>query len=128
MGRATSVKENTSFSGPVNGSAVCLGSITCAYRRAGGKVANFICCALGSTCPPAGGCGCGASIKDEPGKDETGKDETSEDDTGSALGVPAGDCAKPALQHVMVRRRPRRQWGKRDFVKKTLPDSRFVTS
>ena len=36
MGRATSVKENTSLSAGVKGCACCPGSIICAYLRAGG--------------------------------------------------------------------------------------------
>ncbi len=76
MGRATSVKENTSLSEAVNWYSVWPGSITWANLRAGGSGENAVCWVLGVKFWP-GDCadGCGASGKSAatavPGLPET---------------------------------------------------------
>src|ERR1700691_59783 len=115
MGRATSVKEKTSFSGAVNGCAPCPGSIICAYLRAGGIVRTAVCGAVGAKgCAGGCACGCGAS----------GKAAAS-----IVPGLLIGVCAKAGREQVrvkMVRTRPQQSRG--EFVKRPLPASNLLLS
>src|SRR5580700_4225289 len=112
MGRATSVKENTSLSGAENLYSVCPGSITCENLRAGGSGEKVV-CELGAKSWAGGSAGgCGAS----------GKSVAS-----AVPGVPGTVCPRPAPPQTMAKnRQAKRRHSGKEFFKTPLPASSFI--